>query len=332
MNRFLVLVTILLSVNTFAVTKKTKNATGKTAGAAATTLESTNAASRSGAVQAPAGAPAQSAAAVESTGSSNASTATVNVARPSESSITGTLDIRPSWGSKAGEVHTENWVDIGYRTGQFHIMYEQDFNTNIYSPGSATSGMDLTLMHGMFRLKAADVWTSPSKDLSLSVEMRPFVPTYAVERDKGMITIVRNYLKFAAKVSDSVTLSLWEVVIPHIYSRAGNDITGVVSANRSFENRVYLMADWNITDKWALSVPLWLSSNKYRDFAGAANSGNWEQSVWFYPELDYVLTPNYTLGISWYNNDSFFNKTLSDSNFQQAFETGVTQVVFRATL
>lgn len=339
MTKFLMVLSIALAANSFAASKKaTKGAAAKPAAAkpaaetkAATKVETAAPETRSDAVSAPANVAPHPTSASEGIATPTASTATVNIAKPSDTAITGTLDIRPSWGSKAGEVHTENWVDLGYKSGNYHLIYEQDFNTNIYSPGKATSGMDLTLIHGFIRAKANDVWVSPSKTYTLSLELRPFVPTYKVEREKGMITIVRAYAKFAAKVSDAVTLSAWEVPIAHVYDRAGNNVGGALSANRVFENRVYLMADWNITDKWALNFPIWISNSKFRNYANNVG-GNWDNSLWTYPELDYAINNNYTLGLSWYNNDSFFNSDFSDSNFKQAFEGGITQVVFRATL
>lgn len=329
-NHFVILVTVMAATNLVAASKKgSKRATSSNSTGTMAAASERGGNTRSDAVSAPTSS-ATEGRVLDSAVSGSTSSATVNVA--TDSMITGTVDLRPSWGSKRGEVHTENWVDLGYRKGNLHLVYEQDFYTNIYSPGSASEGMNLTLWDGFFRAKVADVWVSPSKTYSLSYELRPFVPTRATERDKGMITVVRNYAKFAAKVSDNVTLSLWEVPVIHFYNRAGNDIAGVASANRAFENRVYLMADWAIAEKWSVNIPLWLTSSKFREFGGAASSGKWEQAIWFYPELDYAFSKNYTLGLSWYNDVSFVNSTMSDVDFSTAFESGITQVVFRATL
>lgn len=245
--------------------------------------------------------------------------------------ITGTVDIRPS--HYVDTLRTENYLDLGYKTGNHHFIIEQDFNTNLYNPSSTTgySGADVEIRDTFLRYKYNNVWESDDKVFSLSYELRPFLPTFKSRRDAGMITIVRNYAKFAAKVSDSVTLSLWEIPIAHIYNRSGNfNSAGEAVPNAAFENRIYFIADWSMSERWSLSFPLMLNSARLREFGG--KGGNWDHYLWIYPELDYAIDANYTVGLSWYNDAGFTKGDLSETTLESGFKNGVTQLVFRATL
>ena len=51
-------------------------------------------------------------------------------AKPAKSRVLGRVDLRPSWTTKSGEVHSENMVEAGYLfTPDISAAYQQNFNT-----------------------------------------------------------------------------------------------------------------------------------------------------------------------------------------------------------
>jgi len=249
----------------------------------------------------------------------------------------GYLDLRPSWITKTGGFTTENTAEMGAKvTADTSVTYMQGFNTNLYDPLSPelSSGVRLELALGALRTKVNNIWKNDREGLALSYENRIYLPVDAASQDRGFITAFRNYIKLSKAFSDSVKFTLSDAIIPLIHSRAGNvAANGTASANGIFENRVYLVADLQLTDKFSLSLPLMFHQTRTANFRiDAANNASWSFYVWTSPELDYAVSDSLTLGISYYNNDSFFNSNLSKAQFGQALESGEFQFVLTASL
>lgn len=259
-------------------------------------------------------------------------TETVVVAAPSEAGLQGELDTRPSWTSGRGEFHTETGVELGYKFNKDVLVnYHQDFNTNIYEPLGDTKGLDLRAKEGFLRGKINNVWMDGP--WHFNYEARAYLPTRLETRDAGMITAVQNYLKLKYDIADKTSITLVEVPIVHFYDRAGTTVAGVSKANPIFENRVYLIGNVEIVQNLNLELPIMFHQKRHRDFvAGADNNNAWSYYLWVYPELAYDVTPNVSLGVAYYNYDSFLTANLSDTQFKTAFDSGVTQLVLRATL
>ena len=136
------------------------------------------------------------------------------------------------------------------------------------------------------------------------------------------------------KVNDRLQFTLSEVAIPIVNNRSGIvSKTGEAVANKIFENRVYLVTDIQLTEKLALSLPVMFHQSRTANFrSDASQNASWSFHVWTSPELDYAMSENLTLGVAYYNNDSFFTPNLSKSQFGQALESGEFQFVLTASL
>lgn len=256
---------------------------------------------------------------------------TVAIPSKSEATLKAAIEFRPSWSSKRGAFSTENNAELGYAFNKkTYVGYRQEFNTNLFDPSAKVSGMSLVAIDGILRADFRDVLVNKDAGLSFGYEPRIYLPTEAEERDKGRIFSTRQYLKVKKNLGTTTALTLMEVPILHVYNSPGTMAGG---ANPVFENRVYLVFDWTLIDgKLDFSFPVMFHNKKHRDFgAGAANNSAWAQKLWVYPELTYAVNKNFSLGLA-YSSENLVAPDLSETTFKSGFESGLTQIVLRATL
>ena len=319
-NKWIVLATVFLTAVGVAAEKKAsknvKAVQGKVAKAAAT------AAPANVEMSAPAAVAPVTAETAPVANPAPATTA-ATVAVPSEAKLMGSFEVRPSWTSRIGELHTENEAMLGYKfTNNYLVRYYQYFNTNLYNPGALPDSVNSTVFDGFVRANANNVLTDGTN--SLHLEERIYTPVSQGSRDAGMITKFRTYFKYSHQFSNALTVWLMEVPIVPVFSRG--DTAGV--PNPAFENRVYLMPSISFSDSLSLDLPVWISNVRTRGVAGA--SGAWASTtMWVYPELTYMVNPNLAIGAAFTNNDSLIN---NPNGFRSALETGITQLIVRASL
>lgn len=260
-----------------------------------------------------------------------------NLSLATEIQPIGYLDLRPSWITKTGGFTTENTAEVGAKvTPDTSVAYMQGFNTNLFDPTSPelNSGMRLELSPGAIRTKVNNLWKNESEGLTLSYENRAYLPIDTASRDRGFITAFRNYIRLSKSFTDRVKVALSDAVIPIVNSRNGNiGSTGLASPNSIFENRLYLETDLQLTDRLSISLPLMFHQTRLANYrADAINNDSWVFYVCTGPEIDYAITENFTLGLAYYNVDSFFTPSLSKAQFGQALESGEFQFVLTASL
>lgn len=246
--------------------------------------------------------------------------------------VLGSVDFRPTWAFKTGEMRTESEAEAGVAFNKnLSLTYVQDINTNFYTPkNEEASGLGAKLSVGFIRTKVKNILTWDNDKFSLNYQSRLYLPVDEPTQKKEQILAARNYVYVSRKLSDSVKLSLYEIPIFFINNRAGVG----KSANNVFENRVYLIADYQITEKLSLSVPLMFHQTRKANYsATAANNNDWTFWVWTNPELDYAITDNYTVGLSYYNDsESLMTSDMKKFQIGTGLESGVLQLVFYASL
>lgn len=247
-----------------------------------------------------------------------------------KSKVIGTLDLRAEYYSSQGAYDTSNFIEGGYQfTPDVKVTWLQGFDSNIYKSsldGKATEGLNGIMDQGYLRTRVTNILKSGS--LSFAYESRIFAPTMESERANGNITRLYNAFKLIDKVNDTLTLTLVEVMTPQVFKTAG--VGSVV--NPAFQNRVYFIADVNITSKLSLSLPLLAYQTKYRDYkAGAKNNDSWTSLIYVWPELDYALTDNVTLGFA-YVSDNLMKSDLSEFTFSDGFKNATFQIAVTTTL
>lgn len=258
--------------------------------------------------------------------------ATVKASEPAITPM-GMLDVRPGYLPKSGEFYSENAAELGAKIGKnAQLSYFQAFNSNLLSRNEATTGVAPSMQPGYIRGKLNNIWENAENKLKLSYEQRLYLPVTEAQQNTGLIFASRNYFKLNRKINDTVSLTLSEIPIFFLNSRSGVGAGATARANNIFENRVYLIADFTLTEKLSLSIPLMFHQTRTGNYGEAANANGWSHFVWTAPELDYQVAANTTLGVAYYNNDSLMAADLSDTNISGALESGVVQLVFTQTL
>ena len=263
-------------------------------------------------------------------GISNAATltsSTTTVEEPDPGKMIGVLDIRPTVAAKAGSWTTENYAEIGYQFSKDRtVSYVQFFNTNLADGSDTTEGVNLTFPGAFVRAKFNNIWKSQDESWSLGYQPRAYLPLTQADRDRGQIAVIRNYFTFSTKLSNSLSLSLIELPVVHLYNQAGyTNSDGEATANPMIENRVYVVAGITLSDKLSLSLPLYFHATLNRGFSGASNSGDVSFVLYTWPELTYTLTDNASLGFAFVTGN-WVEPDLSGFTLGAAFEQTSAQV------
>jgi hypothetical protein len=257
--------------------------------------------------------------------SGTTTTSVASVQAPTQSKVTGILEVRPT-ATFFGKDNftTENTVGLGYQFNpDFELGAVQYFDTNLFTSGK--SSLEPLVQDGFVRAKFNNLYKTDK--FTFGYEPRAYLPTAKAARDAGMVTTIRNYLKFAYKASNSVTLTAMELPIIPFYNNAG--VGG--KANPAFENRVYLIADFDLGAGFTLSLPLYFHQTKARTLVGAANSGQWSFFVYTWPELTFAATENVTLGVA-YRSENLMTSKFNGFTLGDGLEQGAFQAIMAVSL
>ncbi len=252
--------------------------------------------------------------------------------------FTGMIELRPSWNPAGNDFHTENTLDLGYNfSPNFSMDYNQYINTNLSKANTAGIGVDP--QDGFLRARFKNVWQNVKKDLTIEIEERLYMPTQASKRDVGMIVALRNYMTVIKQFTPKFSLIVQEIPIIYGFDRSGTtkveppakvgDPAKVThTPNAAFENRLYLIASYDITPTVNFSFPLMLWATAQRRFGPTAvspSASRWAYMAMIWPELNVAVGPQTFVGVSYYSGNFLdgFKKGLSD---------GVTQLILRQTL
>ena len=241
--------------------------------------------------------------------------------------VIGSLELRPSFKNR-GAFHTEDSVVLGAQLDpKTTLVYKQELNSNLFDPTNSQNGVNLYAYDGYFRERSNDIWKDDSGH-SISLESRIYLPTFSVKRDAGMLTTLRQYVKFKKWITPSFNVSFEEVPMFHLYSRAGFNN----AANPWFENREYVSAEYIFTKTVRLFFPFIISHSRYREFGETAKyNSSWQHKVYFHPELTYAVTPNTMVGLAYYS-DNLLTPEFKTWILGEALNKGVTQVIMQASL
>lgn len=244
-------------------------------------------------------------------------------------SLFGEADLRPEYNLGTKAFDSDNSVEAGYQFSEnVSGSYVQGFYTGLSdNTGTHTA---IHMQDSYLRARFKNIWQDAGQVFSFGFQSRTYLPFSVASQNAGMILAQRNYLEFAAKVSDTVTLSLSEIPIFHIYNRSATVAAdGTVTANPNFENRIYLTASFKVTDAVSFDMPLMLYLTEHRNFAGVNGNTDWLLHIW--PELRYALSPQHTVLLAFQGGNMLQSDgqkfTIGDS-----FSKGIIQVGYVLSL
>jgi hypothetical protein len=249
--------------------------------------------------------------------------------------IVGEIQIRPSIGYGTGQTKAENIAVLGMRLGANSLVdYTQYFNGNLADPTGKTQA-GLVGQDGFLRSRFQKLWQNVGSDLTLDYENRLYLPTDPAKAARGLIAGLRNYVSLTKRFTSKFAVTVQEIPILYAFSRSGTpDMNPAVngSANAWFENRVYIIPTFDITNKIVFSLPVMLWASRTRDFASNVfSSDRWMMTAMIWPELTYAISPKTFVGVSYYS-DNFVNKKQDGFDFMAGLSKGVGQLLLRQTL
>jgi hypothetical protein len=246
--------------------------------------------------------------------------------------FTGYLELRPSWTTKSGEVHSEDEATVSYKfNADQQVQYTQYFNTNVYNPAngpSAAKGLGLYANDAFFKISLKKIWKDRSETNQLDFASKLYMPTWSARREAGFLTFSRDY--FTLKHFFTSAVSLQTSVAPTFwaYTQSGSGST----PNAIYSTLAFVELDWDLTKNLSLSMPVVYEGTRYRNYANGVHLNNgWGHLVYIWPELDYTISDNALVGISYYS-DNLVQDDFSRATFSKGLESGVAQLVMRATL
>jgi hypothetical protein len=259
---------------------------------------------------------------------------------PTPPALLAEIELRPSWNSTDGHFFSQSYAELGLRRGaRFSISYQQQVIGEISQYAMANPEPALRTYDGYLRVRVNDVYVDRTTDTHFSYEARVYAPTDRDKAAQGMCTAIRNYFKFSHNVSPAVTVMFSEVPILHVYSSDSGTsppepgAAPAFGASPLFENQAYVEVDWSIPHtRWVLSFPVEVSVTRYRDAgAGVPSSAAWAPWVEIYPELDFVVNRNLTLGAAYESGNIINAQTNTDPSQNPEVGSGTAMAVVRAT-
>jgi len=228
-------------------------------------------------------------------------------AEPASSQLEASLDLRPSWSTVQGTVHTENEGAMAYwLSPEMSVGYVQEFHT-----GHLHDGVDFHLGDGYLRGIKTSLF--PGVDYTL----RAYLPTKEEERAAGRITALRQHFYLPWAVNNWFTLSFTEVPIVHFFSQ-DSDPDG--KSNARLENRTeWAMEFVLLKEKLRAKLPLIVQHIYHRD-------SSWSHALWISPEAIYSVAEKTGVGLAYYS------QPLNHEGFSSGMENGIVQVVFQQGL
>ena len=243
-----------------------------------------------------------------------------SIAAPS--TITGAIDVRPSWGIGSSDPRLENEAALKYAfSPKVSLGYVQEF----WTTGPSSNGP------GSFNMLPKDGYVRT--DVTPFAEWRVYLPTDELERSRGFLSSLRNYLKLHLPLSPRLQLTIMEVPIVYAYQGRGQTIDGVSMANRLFENRVYLTPSVSaFENRLTVSLPIIFQAERYQEFQASAQFDNrWRYLLWIYPEMIFAIDPTTALGLAYYS-ENLIADDLSKLSVSEGLRSGIFQLVFQKTI
>lgn len=251
------------------------------------------------------------------------------------SGITGFVEIRPSLFVPTEEWYTENTASLGYLfKDNIQIDYTQYFNTSLYAP-EASNEFAFSLETSFVRLRLDNLWESDR--LSFDFHPRIELPTNEFFLDTGRLLGLRNDFFLNYQWTPQFKVTLREVPILLLNTETGYWIDDEsAAANPIFQNRVYLEANWQITEALGLYFPFIYQTTRFGRFdvdpefeVQVGLNEQWVYELYIWPELTYALSPNFYIGLSYMSGNFLADGSL---DLEMAFNNGVGQFMFGAIL
>ncbi|NBX76338.1 MAG: hypothetical protein EBQ92_07270 [Proteobacteria bacterium] len=238
------------------------------------------------------------------------------------SPITGLLEIRPTLGTRKGNIGTENSYELSWWVNPRERL---SFGGGIFTAPGADKSQSLSMGDGFLRYQWREFKRNEVTGLTATADARANLPLSRASREAGLITAIRSTFTLAMPITPSTRFEFRETPIIYIFKAPGHEGSSGSVAHPIIENRISLGPVFTLSPTLTLSTPLNFSLTKYRNYsAGASHNKELLPDLAFNPELDWQANTHLYLGLA-YRTEAFIirdqigmvlNNTAGNGSFQ----------------
>ncbi|MFM8269435.1 MAG: hypothetical protein ACKN9V_04530 [Pseudomonadota bacterium] len=216
--------------------------------------------------------------------------------------LTGLIEVRPTLGTRKGNISTENFYEFSY---WFNSNERLSFGESLFTAPGSDKTQTLNFGDGFIRYQKREFRKNEETGLTATAEIRANLPLSRSSKESGLITALRTTFLLAMPITPNVRFEFRETPIFYIFNNAGHESSSGAVAHPIFENRMLLGPVFTLSETITLSTPLYFSLMKYRNYAaGASHNQELLPDLAFTPELDWQANPHLYLGIA-YRTEAF---------------------------
>lgn len=216
--------------------------------------------------------------------------------------LTGLLEIRPTLGTRKGNISTENFYELSWWLNSTERI---SFGESLFTIPGPDKNQTLNFGDGYLRYQKREFKKNEVTGLTATADVRANLPLSKGSRDSGLITALRSTILLAMPITPNVRFEFRETPIIYVFKAPGHEGASGAVAHPIFENRVLLGPVFTLSDTLTLSTPLYFSLMKYQNYkAGANHNQELLPDLAFSPELDWQATRQLYLGLA-YRTEAF---------------------------
>jgi len=218
------------------------------------------------------------------------------------SPITGLLELRPTLGTRRGNIGTENSYELSW---WINPKERVSFGESVFTIPGADKSQNLSFGDGFFRYQWREYKKNEINGLTATAEVRANLPLSQASRDAGLITALRSTFILAMPITPTTRFEFRETPIIYVFKGPGHESSAGPVAHPMIENRISIGPVFTLSPTLTLSTPINFSLTKYRNYAsGASHNQELLPDLAFYPELDWQATSHLYMGLA-YRTEAF---------------------------
>jgi len=216
--------------------------------------------------------------------------------------ITGLLEIRPTLGTRKGNIGTENFYELSWWVNPRERL---SFGESVFTIPGPDKSQSLSMGDGFLRYQWREFKKNEVTGLTATADVRANLPLSKASRDAGLITAIRTTFTLAMPITPTTRFEFRETPIIYFFKGPGHEGSSGAVAHPIIENRISIGPVFAVSPTLTLSTPINFSLTKYRNYsAGASHNKELLPDLAFNPELDWQANGNLYLGLA-YRTEAF---------------------------
>lgn len=216
--------------------------------------------------------------------------------------ITGLIEVRPTLGTRKGNVSTENSYELSWWVNPNQRL---SFGESIFTVPGPNNNQTVTFGDGFFRYQWKEFKRNEITGLKATADIRANLPLSQASKSAGLITALRSTFLLAMPITPNVRFEFRETPIIYFFKAAGHESSSGPVSHPVVENRISLGPVFSLSPSLTLSTPLNFSLTKYRSYSdNASHNQELQPDIGINPELDWQANSHLYLGLA-YRTEAF---------------------------